>query len=92
MSAEKDLLRAAAEIRDANINGWGNACEAGADRIRDLEAAVDKRSRRARQFETALRHVRASAQGRDVGVVISYAAFERVRAALTETADGEVNV
>jgi hypothetical protein len=50
-------------------------------RIRELEKVRDKRTR---ALESALRHVRASAQSRDVGVVISYAAFERVRAVLTQ--------
>jgi hypothetical protein len=51
-------------------------------RIRELEKIRDKRTR---ELESALRHVRASAQSRDVGVVISYAAFERVRLALTSS-------
>lgn len=57
-------------------------------RIRELEKVRDKRTR---VLESALRHVRASAQSRDVGVVISYAAFERVRAALTTPSGGTVD-
>ncbi|HEY3658285.1 MAG TPA: hypothetical protein VGL34_25220 [Steroidobacteraceae bacterium] len=52
-------------------------------RIRELEKVRDKRIR---ALKSALRHVRASAQSRDVGVVISYAAFERVRDVLTQSA------
>jgi hypothetical protein len=35
---EAILRKAAKEIRAANINGWGNACEGGADHIAALEA------------------------------------------------------
>jgi hypothetical protein len=42
VTVEEILRKAAAEIRAANINGWGNACEAGADRIRALEAALER--------------------------------------------------
>jgi|ERR1700690_1575671 len=42
MNVEEILRKAAAEIRAANINGWGNACEAGADRIRELEAQLER--------------------------------------------------
>ena len=34
---EAILRKAAEEIRAANINGWGNACEGGADHIAALE-------------------------------------------------------
>ena len=56
-------------------------------RIRELEKSIDKRSRRERRFEAALRQVRASSRGVDNGILISHAAFERVRIVLTP-ADG----
>lgn len=40
MNTEAILRKTAAEIRAQGINGRGNACEAGADRIRDLEATL----------------------------------------------------
>jgi hypothetical protein len=42
MNHEEMLRKAAAEIRAADLLGWGNACEWGADRIAELEAALRK--------------------------------------------------
>ena len=50
---EAILRKAAEKIRAANINGWGNACEGGADRIAALEA-------RCRELEDVLRRIAAS--------------------------------
>ena len=40
MNYEEMLRKAAKEIRAADLLGWGNACEWGADRIAALEAAL----------------------------------------------------
>jgi uncharacterized small protein (DUF1192 family) len=43
MNQHEEILRkAGAEIRSANINGWGNACEGGADEIARLEESLAK--------------------------------------------------
>lgn len=59
-------------------------------RIQELEKSTDKRSRRERRFESALRKVRASARSHDKGVLISKVAYEAVCDALTDTSDSRM--